>query len=153
MKIAEVTAELLRLPLPRPMLSGSSGGAGGKPVTHINMPILSVTTDSGHQGIGFAWNLMGGGGAAKTLLAEDIAPLLLGQDPLDHERLWRTIYRKLQSVGRAGSLSAIFVYGVALVLLFLSSAPVFAALLSLVWTPHSPTEIVSPPTRRCSLIE
>ena len=28
--------------------------------------------------------------------------MLLGQDPLDHERLWRTIYRKLQSVGRAG---------------------------------------------------
>ncbi len=102
LKIIDVTAELLRLPLPRPMLSGSSGGAGGKPVTHINMPIVSVTTDSGCTGMGFAWNLMGGGGAARTLLADDIAPLLLGQDALDHERLWRLVYRKLQSVGRAG---------------------------------------------------
>ncbi|MEM8952029.1 MAG: mandelate racemase/muconate lactonizing enzyme family protein, partial [Pseudomonadota bacterium] len=107
MKIVDVNAELLRLPLPRPMLSGSSGGAGGKPVTHINMPIVSVTTESGHSGMGFAWNLMGGGGAAKTLIADDIAPLLLGQDALDHERLWRLIYRKLQSVGRAGLVTQV----------------------------------------------
>ena len=102
MRIVDVTAELVRLPLPRPMLSGSSGGAGGKPVTHINMPIVSIATDDGIEGIGFAWNLLGGGGATKTLLADDIAPLLLDQDPLDHERLWRKVYRKLQSVGRAG---------------------------------------------------
>ncbi|MGI9499605.1 MAG: mandelate racemase/muconate lactonizing enzyme family protein [Geminicoccaceae bacterium] len=102
MQIADVAVELLRMPLPRPMLSGSSGGAGSKPVTHINMPIVSITTDNGIEGIGFAWNLMGGGGATKSLLVDDITPLLLDQDPLDHERLWRTIYRRLQSVGRAG---------------------------------------------------
>ncbi len=107
MKIVDINAELLRLPLPRPMLSGSSGGAGGKPVTHINMPIVSVTTDSGHQGMGFAWNLLGGGGAARALIEDDVAPLLLGQDALDHERLWRLVYRKLQSVGRAGLVTQV----------------------------------------------
>jgi L-alanine-DL-glutamate epimerase-like enolase superfamily enzyme len=102
LRIVDVSAELLRLPLPRPMLSGSSGGPGGKPVTHINMPIVSITTDDRTIGIGFAWNLMGGGGATKALLVEDIAPLLVGEDPLNHERLWHKLYRKLQSVGRAG---------------------------------------------------
>lgn len=105
MHIVDVTAGLLRLPMPRPMLSGSSGGAGGKPVTHINMPIVEITTDEGLSGIGYAWNLMGGGGATRQFLADDITPLLLDQDPLDHERLWRTIYRKLQSVGRAGAVT------------------------------------------------
>lgn len=102
MQIVDVAADLLRLPLQRPMLSGSSGGAGGKPVTHINMPVVFVTTDNQLTGTGFAWNLMGGGGATKTLLAEDIGPMLIGENALHHERLWRKLYRKLQSVGRAG---------------------------------------------------
>lgn len=102
MRIVEVTAEHLRLPLPRPMLSGSSGGAGGKPVGHINMPVVLIETEDGTTGMGFAWNLMGGSSALKALLIDDITPLLIGEDALNHERLWHKIYKKLQSVGRAG---------------------------------------------------
>jgi L-alanine-DL-glutamate epimerase-like enolase superfamily enzyme len=102
MRIVEVTTELLRLPLPRPMLSGSSGGAGGKPVTHINLPVVWLVTNVGLTGLGYAWNLLGGGRATRAVLAEDMAPLLLGEDPLDHERLGRKLYRRLQSVGRHG---------------------------------------------------
>lgn len=102
MRIAAVTIELLRLPLPRPMLSGSSGGAGGKPITHINMPVVLITTDDGTTGLGFAWNLMGGSSATKAVLTDDIVPMLLDEDALNHERIWQKIYRKLQSVGRAG---------------------------------------------------
>jgi L-alanine-DL-glutamate epimerase-like enolase superfamily enzyme len=102
MRIEDVTAELLRLPLPRPMLSGSSGGAGGKPVTHINLPVVFITTEDGHTGLGYAWSLLGGASATKAILVDDIPPLLLDEDALDHERLWQKIYRKLQSVGRGG---------------------------------------------------
>jgi L-alanine-DL-glutamate epimerase-like enolase superfamily enzyme len=102
MKIARIDADLLRLPMPRPMLSGSSSGAGGKPVDHINMPLVRITTDDGITGIGYAWSLMGGGLATRSILVEDFAPHLLGENPLDHERLWQKLYRKLQSVGRAG---------------------------------------------------
>lgn len=102
MRIVDVTVEALRLPMPRPMLSGSSGGAGGKPVDHINMPIVLIKADDGTLGTGFAWNLMGGSSALKALLVDDFTPLLIGEDPLNHERLWDKLYRKLQSVGRAG---------------------------------------------------
>ncbi|MDH3771699.1 MAG: hypothetical protein OET79_12060, partial [Nitrospirota bacterium] len=102
MRITEVRTELLRLPLPRPMLSGSSGGASAKPVTHVNLPVVLVTTESGLTGLGYAWNLMGGGSATRAVLAHDFAPLLLGENALDHERLWHKLYRRLQSVGRHG---------------------------------------------------
>jgi L-talarate/galactarate dehydratase len=101
-RIAEVRTELLRLPLPRPMMSGSSSGAKGGPVTHINMPIVFITTDDGVRGLGYAWSLLGGAGATRSILQEDFAPLLIGEDALDHERLWQRLYRRLQSVGRHG---------------------------------------------------
>ena len=100
--ITDVQVELLRLPLPRPMLSGSAGGAGAKPVTHISMPVIFITTASGLRGLGYAWSHMGGSLATRTVLEHDIKPLLLGGDALNHERIWRQIGKKLQSVGRRG---------------------------------------------------
>ena len=102
MRIAEVQTELLRLPLPRPMMSGSSSGAKGGPVTHINMPVIFITTEDGVRGLGYAWSLLGGANATRSVLREDFAPLLIGEDALDHERLWQRLYRRLQSVGRHG---------------------------------------------------
>lgn len=102
--ITEVHVELLRLPLPRPMLSGSAGGAGAKPVTHISMPVIFITTASGLRGLGYAWSHMGGSLATRTVLEHDINPLLIGQDALNHERIWAQIGKKLQAVGRRGLL-------------------------------------------------
>jgi L-alanine-DL-glutamate epimerase-like enolase superfamily enzyme len=100
--ITEVQVELLRLPLPRPMLSGSAGGAGAKPVTHISMPVIFITTAGGLRGLGYAWSHMGGSQATRTVLEHDIKPMLLGQDALNHERIWKQIGKKLQAVGRRG---------------------------------------------------
>lgn len=102
MRIAKVEADLLRLPLPRPMMSGSSSDAKGGPVTHINMPVVFITTDDGLRGLGYAWNLLGGSAATRQVLEDDLAPLLIDENPLDHERLWRKLYKRLQSVGRHG---------------------------------------------------
>lgn len=102
MRITDVTTMLLRLPLPRPMQSGSSTGAKGGPVTHIYMPIVFVSTAEGISGIGYAWSLLGGAGAIRLVIQEDFAPLLIGENALDHERLWYKLYKRLQSVGRRG---------------------------------------------------
>jgi len=102
MRITEVKAELLRMPLPRPMQSGSSSGKKGGPVSHVNMPIVFITTEDGTRGIGYAWSLLGGATATRCVLEDDFAPLLLDEDALDHERLWEKLYRRLQSVGRHG---------------------------------------------------
>jgi L-alanine-DL-glutamate epimerase-like enolase superfamily enzyme len=101
-RITEVRAELLHMPLPRPMQSGSSGGKKGGPVTHIYMPVVFITTEDGTRGLGYAWSLLGGATATRCVLRDDFEPLLIGEDALDHERLWNKLYRRLQSVGRHG---------------------------------------------------
>ena len=102
MRITEVRTELLRMPLPRPMQSGSSSGKKGGPVSHINMPVVFITTEDGTRGIGYAWSLLGGATATRCVLQDDFAPLLIDEDALDHERLWHKLYKRLQSVGRHG---------------------------------------------------
>ena len=102
MKIKEVRAELLRMPLPRPMQSGSSSGAKGGPVENIFMPLAIITTESGISGTGYGWTLLGGASAIKCIIEDDFAPLLIGEDALDNERLWTKLNKRLQSVGRAG---------------------------------------------------
>jgi len=102
MRIAEIKTELLQMPLPRPMQSGSSSGKKGGPVSHIYMPVVFITTEDGTLGMGYAWTLLGGATAIRCVLRDDFAPLLVNEDALDHERLWHKLYKRLQSVGRRG---------------------------------------------------
>jgi len=90
------------MPLPRPMQSGSSSGTKGGPVSHINMPIVFITTEDGVKGIGYSWSLLGGATATRCVLQDDFAPLLIGEDALNHEHLWHKLYKRLQTVGRHG---------------------------------------------------
>lgn len=71
-------------------------------MTTIFMPVAEVKTDEGIEGLGYAWSIGGGGRAMLTVLKEDLAPVLIGQDPLDHERLWEALYWKAQGYGRHG---------------------------------------------------
>ena len=102
MKITDVQTELLKMPLPRPMQSGSSSGAKGGPVGHIYMPLAIIRTDNGITGRGYGWTLLGGATAIKHIIQDDFVPLLVGEDALDNERLWTKLNRRLQSVGRTG---------------------------------------------------
>ncbi len=101
-RISDVRVELLHMPMPRPMQSGSSSGKKGGPVTHIYMPVVFITTEDGVRGLGYSWSLLGGATATRCVLRDDFAPLLTGEDALDHERLWDKLYRRLQTVGRRG---------------------------------------------------
>src|SRR6185369_13269193 len=66
------------------------------------MLIVYLDTDAGHRGLGFAYALEEGGRALKMIATDDLAPLLIGEDPLDHERLAAKVYWRLQSIGRRG---------------------------------------------------
>lgn len=92
---------MLRLPLPNPMLSGSSGGVGGKPKRHIDIPTCWIETDQGQRGVGFGWTLMGGGTAVSHFLQQDIAPLLIGREVHVHA-IVQDLTLKLQSMARSG---------------------------------------------------
>jgi L-alanine-DL-glutamate epimerase-like enolase superfamily enzyme len=101
-KITEVKCELLKMPLPRPMQSGSSSGTKGGPVGNIYMPLAIIKTDSGITGTGYGWTLLGGATAIRCVVQDDFRPLLIGENPLDNERLWTKLNKRLQTVGRSG---------------------------------------------------
>ena len=102
LRITAVRSELLRLPLQRAAVTGmSSGGRGGR-LDSVFLLATWISTDHGPEGLGFAYFLQGGGRAAKCIIQDDLGPMLVGEDPLDHERLWHKLYWHVQSIGRRG---------------------------------------------------
>jgi L-alanine-DL-glutamate epimerase-like enolase superfamily enzyme len=99
MRITQLDSQLLRLPLSRK--ARTSLEAPGRP-DHIFMLVVYLDTDVGHRGLGFAYAWHGGGRALKVVADDDLAPLLAGEDPLDHERLGVKVAGRLQGVGRTG---------------------------------------------------
>src|SRR5690349_23364905 len=61
--------------------------------------LVEVETDSGITGIGGAGL---GGGATATVIEKDLAPLLIGQDPLLIEGLWARMFARTRQYGRRG---------------------------------------------------
>jgi L-alanine-DL-glutamate epimerase-like enolase superfamily enzyme len=100
MHITQVDSQLLRLPLTRPITP--PGDHRGGHLDFVFLLIVHLDTDAGHRGLGFAYALQGGGRALKAVLEDDLAPIVVGEDPLDHERLGSKVYWRLQSIGRRG---------------------------------------------------
>jgi L-talarate/galactarate dehydratase len=103
MRITQLESQLLRLPLSRPIAAPADSQRGR--FDHIFLLVVHLDTDAGHQGLGFAYTLEGGGRALKIIADDDLAPLVIGEDPLDHERLAAKYYWRLQNIGRRGLVS------------------------------------------------
>jgi L-talarate/galactarate dehydratase len=101
MRITEVDPQLLRLPLSRPHTLPQEGTRTHR-FDHITLLIIHLDTDAGHRGMGYAYSLHGGGRAMKALAEDDLTPLLIGEDPLDHEHIGTKVYWALQTIGRRG---------------------------------------------------
>lgn len=101
MKITQLESQLLRLPLTRPVSPPRDGASGGR-IDHVFLLVVHIDTDAGHRGLGFAYTLLGGARALQAVADDDLAPILVGEDPLDHERLAAKVYWRLQAIGRRG---------------------------------------------------
>jgi L-alanine-DL-glutamate epimerase-like enolase superfamily enzyme len=101
MRITQLDSQLLRLPLARSIRPAPEGDPAGR-LDHVFLLVVYLDTDAGHRGLGFAYALAGGGRALKVIADDDLAPLVLGEDPLDHERLAAKFAGRLQSIGRSG---------------------------------------------------
>lgn len=73
--------------------------AGGKCTARVTTLVL-VHTDSGHVGVGSAYTHPG---IAWLVIQQQLAPLLVGEDPTDVERLWDKMYRVTRWYGRKGA--------------------------------------------------
>jgi L-alanine-DL-glutamate epimerase-like enolase superfamily enzyme len=101
MRIIRVATQLLRLPLNRPITSPTGSDHNGR-LDHIFLLLVQLDTDTGPSGLGFSYALEGGGRALRAIAEDDLTPLLLDEDPLDHERLGAKVYWRLQAIGRRG---------------------------------------------------
>ncbi|MFO0877966.1 MAG: mandelate racemase/muconate lactonizing enzyme family protein [Gemmataceae bacterium] len=100
MRITRVESELLHVPLARPRASPLEA-AGGR-LNHIVTLLVQVHTDQGLTGLGYAYALQTSGRALHATLVDDLVPLIVGENPLDHERLASKVYWRTQTVGRRG---------------------------------------------------
>jgi L-alanine-DL-glutamate epimerase-like enolase superfamily enzyme len=90
LKITSVTMEEYRWPRARPITNGKHT------YTHVNYALVKIATDEGITGIG-----LGHGGSIERATVEQLAPLLLGEDPVRVERLWARMWVP-KLIGRRG---------------------------------------------------
>jgi L-alanine-DL-glutamate epimerase-like enolase superfamily enzyme len=100
MRITRLDSQLLNVPLSRPRASLAEQATGR--LNHIIVLVVEVETDAGLRGLGFAYALQGSGRALLAIAQDDLPPLVLGENALDHERLAARAYWRLQTVGRLG---------------------------------------------------
>lgn len=105
MKISNVAFRYFRIPLAETLISAKFT------LTHRELVIVDIDTDSGVSGVGWFTTPGVGATAAKRLAEEHMAPLLLGQDPRDHERLWDQMWAKCHFAG-PGGLTTLAISGI-----------------------------------------
>ena len=90
MKITAITTEEYRWPRPKPISNGKHT------YTHVTQAMVRVETDEGVVGFG-----VGYGGEIWRAAVKVMAPALIGEDPIDVERLWTKLWVP-KTVGRRG---------------------------------------------------
>lgn len=103
-RIGKVVVHLVSLPV-----RGGFADATRK-VESVGYTVVRIVTDQGLEGIGVTYHEVGGE-ATKALIDRNMAPRLLGRDPLETEVIWQDFFGYLRGVGRKGlmfcALSAI----------------------------------------------
>lgn len=90
MKITEMTTEEYRWPRTKPITNGKHT------YTHSGLALVKIETDEGVTGIG-----LGGGGLIGQATIETLKSQLIGEDPIDVERLWHKMWVP-KLIGRRG---------------------------------------------------
>src|SRR5438132_13075883 len=88
MLITRVTADVLRVPLPRPrtLPKVDDPDPGNPPTDSLAVLLVRLDTNDGATGLGFAYATSGR--ALVAIVEDELAPRLLGADPWLHERLY-----------------------------------------------------------------
>ena len=101
MKITAIRTHILKSPLAQPF-AFSQGWVPTRSAT-----LVEIITDGGPVGWGEAFAQgMEAPEIAAAAIEHALAPLLVGQDPLDIEVLWHRMYHRTRDFGRKGSVIA-----------------------------------------------
>lgn len=96
MRIEQVTTTYARLPL----LAGAWGDSIHH-VTHLEVILADVMTDTGLVGTGFSYTSGFGGAAIRAMIDNDIAPFVAGK-PASPRGLWHSCWHHLHDEGGGG---------------------------------------------------
>ncbi|WP_420113329.1 L-talarate/galactarate dehydratase [Pseudactinotalea sp.] len=113
-RIAHVQLRSITLPLPTPISDAKVLTGRQRPMTEVAFLFAEITTEAGHEGIGFSYSKRAGG-PGQYAHAREIADVLLGEDPSDIGKIWTKLCWAGASVGRSGlATQAIAAFDVAL---------------------------------------
>jgi len=100
MKISEIRARTLRYNYP----PGFEIRDAKYSLMHRECIIVEAQGDDGNIGLGEAITIPGPPVSTSTVITQELAPRLIGQDPFDRERLWHEMYYGSYQHGRKGLL-------------------------------------------------
>ncbi len=93
MRITDVTTTVLHTPDTLPFHDSTMRHVG----TSWSGIFVHIKTDEGHEGLG-----VGVTPGTRDLIEQVFKPLLVGQDPLNHEKLWEEMFWAVRGYGRKG---------------------------------------------------
>ena len=99
-RIAHLKLSSITLPLAMPISDAKVLTGRQRPMTEVAFLFVEVTTQQGHQGIGFSYSKRAGG-PGQFAHAKEIADVLIGEDPSDIGKLWVKLCWAGASVGPA----------------------------------------------------
>jgi L-alanine-DL-glutamate epimerase-like enolase superfamily enzyme len=112
--ITRVACALYRVPLAEPVSDAKVIQGKQQPLGEVDVLVARVATSEGLEGLGFSYSKRAGG-PALFAHARQIAPLIVGEDPLDIGRIHDKLVWAAASVGRQGvSVQAVAAFDIAL---------------------------------------
>jgi L-alanine-DL-glutamate epimerase-like enolase superfamily enzyme len=102
MNVTRVTADRLRVPLGKPTRIPLSDPKPAAAPEAVELVLARLETDAGLAGLGFTYTVGPGGGVIRSLIETELAPLVLGEDPRDTDRLLAKSEGHFRPVGFAG---------------------------------------------------
>ncbi|MFT5393795.1 MAG: L-alanine-DL-glutamate epimerase-like enolase superfamily enzyme [Gammaproteobacteria bacterium] len=101
MKIDSIQVDHFRIPLPV-VLSDSTHGA----ISHSGLIVVRIKDSDGAEGVGYTYTVNDiGSSAIRALIADSLAPALIGEDPRSIDRLWDRMWWHIHFCGRGGLAS------------------------------------------------
>jgi len=100
MRIHSIETDLYQIPL-RVSLSDSTHGE----IPFFWFIAVRVRDEDGLEGVGYTYSVTTGGRAIRSLIEEDLKPILLGEDSSRIEHLWWKMWWRLHFSGRGGQAS------------------------------------------------
>src|SRR3954471_24115056 len=99
--IRHVKLSTATLPLATPISDAKVFTGRQKPMTEVVFLFAEITTEQGHEGLGFSYSKRAGG-PAQYAHAKEVAEAMIGEDPNDIAKLYNKLLWAGASVGRSG---------------------------------------------------